>query len=161
MFLGPRRQVARRQEPAADCSWIEERLSSREETARAIERVLVAMQDRGFSPRDVLAVHISLEEAIVNAIRHGNQDDPAKTVLVRVQVNPECVLAEVEDQGQGFDPVGVPDPFAAENMDRPSGRGVLLMRSLMQWVRYNARGNNVSFCRLRGQTDQQSLPLAG
>lgn len=142
-------------------AWTQAHLSSRAEATQVIEPVLAAMHDRDYSSKDILAVHISLEEAIVNALRHGNHDDPSKRVVVRYQVNPDCALAEVEDQGPGFDPHGVPDPLAQVNMERPSGRGLLLMRSLMTWVRFNARGNRVSFCRLRGQAGQGSLPLAG
>lgn len=147
--------------PEADSNWVETTLYSREQTAEVIEPVLCAMQGWAYSSKDILAVHITLEEAIVNAVRHGNQDDPSKRVVVRYQVHPDRVLAEVEDEGGGFDPSGVADPLAAVNMERPSGRGLLLMRSLMQSVRYNARGNRVSFCRLRGQASQAPLPLAG
>jgi serine/threonine-protein kinase RsbW len=66
-------------------------------------------------------------------------------------VDGERVLAEVQDQGAGFDPRQVPDPLAPENRDRPRGRGLLLMRSYLSWVRFNRRGNGVRLCR-RGST---------
>src|SRR5262245_32071495 len=145
----------------SDLAWTQAHLSSRADAAQVIEPVLAAMHHLDYSSKDILAMHITLEEAIVNALRHGNHDDPSKQVVVRYQVTWDCALAEVEDQGHGFDPRGVPDPLALVNMERPSGRGLLLMRSLMTWVRFNACGNRVSFCRLRGQAAQDSLRLAG
>ncbi len=56
----------------------------------------------------------------------------------------------IEDQGRGFQPEEVPDPFAPENLERPSGRGLVLMRNYMTSVRYNAAGNRVTMCRQRG-----------
>jgi serine/threonine-protein kinase RsbW len=55
-------------------------------------------------------MRLALEEAVVNAVRHGNRCDPSKWVTVLFKVGPECVLAEVHDEGGGFDPARVPDP---------------------------------------------------
>jgi serine/threonine-protein kinase RsbW len=103
----------------------------------------------GFTERDVFGVRLALEEAIVNALRHGHRGDPTKSVRVRCLVSPDRILAEVEDQGPGFDPEQVPDPLAPENLERPSGRGLFLMRTYMTWIRFNARGNHVTMCKCR------------
>jgi serine/threonine-protein kinase RsbW len=110
--------------------------------------VCAALTGAGYSPRDCFAVRLALEEAIVNGLRHGNGGDPSRCVLVRYRVTPEAVLAEVEDEGPGFDPDGVPDATLAENREKTSGRGLLLLRSLMSWVQFSERGNCVTLCKL-------------
>jgi serine/threonine-protein kinase RsbW len=94
-------------------------------------------------------VRLALEEAVVNGLRHGNQGDPSKCVRVLYRVAPEAVLAEVQDEGAGFDPARVPDPTLPENVDRPGGRGLVLMRHFMTWVEFSARGNRVTLCKRR------------
>jgi serine/threonine-protein kinase RsbW len=111
--------------------------------------ILAEMADAGYGERDRFAVRLSFEEAITNALKHGNRGDPGKRVSVQWQVEDEQVLAAVEDQGAGFDPDRLPDPFAPENLEKPSGRGVLLMRYYLSWVRYNERGNRVTLCKQR------------
>jgi serine/threonine-protein kinase RsbW len=103
----------------------------------------------GYSEKDLFSVRLVLEEAIVNAIRHGNKGDIRKHVRISYTVTPEHVLAEVEDEGTGFDPHQVPDPLAPENIDRPGGRGLFLMRHYTTWIRFNPRGNCVTLCRTR------------
>jgi serine/threonine-protein kinase RsbW len=112
-----------------------------------LDKVADAMAGEGYPEKDVFGVRLALEEAVVNAIKHGNRDDPARTVWLAYQVGPEQVLAEIEDEGEGFDPEGVPNPLAPENLERTSGRGLLLMRAYMTWVQYNARGNRVTLAK--------------
>jgi serine/threonine-protein kinase RsbW len=119
------------------------------QTEAVIEQVAHRMVRQQFSPRDVQAVRLAMEEAIRNAITHGNGDDPAKHVTVRSAFAPEQVVVEVSDEGQGFDPASIPDPRAPENLTRASGRGVFLMRHFMTWVKYNAVGNCVTFAKRR------------
>jgi len=111
--------------------------------------VLAALAREGYPERDLFAIRLSLEEAIINGIKHGNGYDPAKWVQVTYRITPEQFVAEVEDQGPGFDPHDVPDPLDPENLERASGRGLLLMRMYMTWVRYNDRGNGVTLCKRR------------
>jgi serine/threonine-protein kinase RsbW len=111
-----------------------------------LQKVAVDMAERKYSPRKIFAVRLALEEAIVNAIRHGHHDDPSRKVRVRFQVRPARVLLEVRDRGNGFDPEQVPDPCAPENLERSSGRGLLLMRAYMSWIRFNSRGNCLTMC---------------
>ena len=115
-----------------------------------LEPVAGAMTRLGYSPRDVFAVRLGLEEALVNAIKHGNRGDPGKRVRVRYRVTAEEVRAEVEDQGLGFDPDAVDDPLDEAGLARPRGRGLLLMRHYFDGVCYNEPGNAVTLSKRRG-----------
>ncbi len=97
----------------------------------------------GWPPDDIFAIHLAAEEALVNAVVHGNKLDPGKTVQVECLVSPDLMRLEITDQGEGFDPRSVPDCTLAERLDCPSGRGVMLMRSFMTRIEYNAKGNSV------------------
>jgi serine/threonine-protein kinase RsbW len=110
---------------------------------RVLDGVAEAMTRLGFPGRDVFGVRLALEEALVNAIKHGNKDDPNKRVRVRYRVTAEEFWAEVEDEGGGFDPDAVADPLADGALAKPSGRGLLLMRNYLDEVAHNARGNLV------------------
>jgi serine/threonine-protein kinase RsbW len=107
------------------------------------EEILARMQEAGFTEKDIFSMRLALEEAIVNAIRHGNSGDPAKSVLVRYRVTQQEVVTEIEDEGPGFDPDNIPDPLASENLERPTGRGLFLIRYYMTSVTFNERGNCV------------------
>jgi serine/threonine-protein kinase RsbW len=120
-----------------------------EEIIPAIQELINLLEAAGYSSKDTFAVRLSLEEALVNAIKHGHNGDPSKEVQLRCHLAPKYLLAEIEDQGRGFKPEAVPDPFAAENCERPFGRGLLLMRNFMTWVRFNKTGNRVTMCRRR------------
>ena len=107
------------------------------------ERIASLLESLGFSMRDVFGVRLALEEALVNAIKHGNGLDPAKSVRVNCLIEDDFLRVEIEDQGLGFHMEDVPDPTADENLERPCGRGIMLMRSFMTKVEYNATGNRV------------------
>jgi serine/threonine-protein kinase RsbW len=96
-----------------------------------------------FSSRDVFGIRLALDEAIVNAIKHGNQLDPEKTVRINCLIQSDLFRVEIEDQGSGFQLEDVPDPTDDENLERPCGRGIMLMRSFMSRVEYNSLGNHV------------------
>ena len=96
-----------------------------------------------FSPKDVFGIRLALDEAIVNAIKHGNGFHPEKTVRVNCLIEDDFFRIEIEDQGSGFRLEDVPDPTEEENLERPCGRGIMLMRSFMSKVEYNPTGNTV------------------
>ena len=125
------------------------------ELNEVIGPVIERMNAAEYPDSDVLAMRLALEEAIVNAIKHGHQGDPKKAVRVRYQVTARQVLAEVRDQGPGFDPNQVPDPTAPENLERATGRGLFLMRHFTTWVRFNRRGNCVTLCLARSGKAKQ------
>jgi serine/threonine-protein kinase RsbW len=124
-------------------------LSSAEDALPVLDIVAEEMAAAGYPEEDCFGLRLALEEALVNAIRHGNRGDPSRSIRVRFQVEPDWVLAEVEDEGEGFDPTCVPDPLAEVNRERPSGRGLLLMRHYTTWLRYNRLGNCVTLCKNR------------
>lgn len=108
------------------------------------ERIVGDLEQRGFAPRDVFGVRLALEEALVNAIKHGNKMDLNKRVRVHWQVSELHVRIVIEDEGPGFDVTSVPDPTDEENLDKPGGRGIMLMRSFMTLVEYNSSGNQLT-----------------
>lgn len=111
------------------------------------------MQRIGWSEQDIFGVHMALEEAIINAIKHGNKRDPEKKVRVEVNSTIEYFFLRVTDEGQGFDPDAVPDCTADENLELGSGRGLLLMRHYMDEVNFNSRGNELEIRKRREVTD--------
>jgi serine/threonine-protein kinase RsbW len=123
-----------------------ERGSSRQVTDELLEQ----LGQHGWPPDDIFAIHLAAEEALVNAVVHGNRLDPKKTVHVECEVSPDFVRLEVTDEGAGFDPGSVPDCTLEERLEAPSGRGVMLMRSFMSRIAYNAKGNSVVLEKRRG-----------
>jgi serine/threonine-protein kinase RsbW len=107
------------------------------------------MRILGYANKDIFAVRLAFNEAVINAFRHGNRSDPGKRIHVRYLVTAAEILLQVEDQGPGFDPNQVPDPLSEPFLDRPCGRGLFLMRSYMTWVSFNREGNRVTLCRQR------------
>jgi len=91
-----------------------------------------------------LNFRVGLTEALSNAMLYGNGRDPSKSVVVEVVLRERTLSAKVRDQGVGFDPSAVPDPTLPENLTRPCGRGLFLMRELLDEVWYNERGNEVT-----------------
>ena len=86
---------------------------------------------------------IALDEAFVNAVKHGNKNDPTKLVRVGAELSPKEACFTVEDEGEGFDVQTIPDPCDPANLFKSSGRGVLLIYNIMDEVEYNAQGNRV------------------
>ncbi len=85
------------------------------------------------------AIEMAVREAVTNAVIHGNKEDDAKEVEVIFNCLEHSVEIEVKDQGGGFDPNSVPDPTAAENILKTSGRGIFLMRTFMDEVQWSRR----------------------
>jgi serine/threonine-protein kinase RsbW len=105
-----------------------------------------------FNEHEIFSIKLALEEALVNAIKHGNQMDQSKSVRVQFRVAADRFDIVIADEGPGFDPADVPDPTAPENLERPCGRGLLLMRHYMNEVNYNDRGNTVTMAKWRNGT---------
>lgn len=87
---------------------------------------------------------IALDEAFVNAVKHGNKFDVAKTVRIAADISPDEARFTIEDEGEGFDVDAIPDPLDPENLFKTSGRGVLFIYNIMDEVRYNERGNRLT-----------------
>jgi serine/threonine-protein kinase RsbW len=86
---------------------------------------------------------VALDEAFVNAVKHGNKNDPTKLLKITAELSPKEGSFTVEDEGEGFDIREIPDPCDPANLFRTSGRGVLLIYNIMDEVEYNAQGNRV------------------
>lgn len=91
-----------------------------------------------------LNFRVGLTEALSNAMLYGNLRDPSKRVLVEIAFERGRLRARVTDQGSGFDPASVPDPTTPENLLKPCGRGLFLMRKLLDEVFFNDQGNQVT-----------------
>ena len=110
----------------------------------AVELIVASCPVGTLSPRRLLFnFRTALAEALSNAIAYGNRHDPAKVVRVRVEVAPEAVRVHVADDGDGFDPGTVPDPTLPENLEREVGRGLFVLRHLVDHVSFNAKGNAI------------------
>lgn len=120
------------------------------------ERIIQLLEALRYDERDVFGVRLAIEEALVNAIKHGNRMDPSKTVRITCQVASHRIRIEIEDQGEGFQPEDVPDPTADENLERPCGRGIMLMRAFMSSIAYNEAGNCVILEKHRTPGDDSS-----
>ena len=86
---------------------------------------------------------IALDEAFVNAVKHGNKNDPSKLLKITAELSAKEASFTVEDEGEGFDIRKIPDPCDPANLFHTSGRGVLLIYNIMDEVEYNAQGNRV------------------
>jgi serine/threonine-protein kinase RsbW len=117
--------------------------SDTNEARRVLDELLSELSGREWAEEDTFGVHLAVEEALMNAIKHGNQRDPEKKVSVDTKISADLLRIEVEDEGPGFDPDDVPDPTLEENLELPSGRGLMLMRTFMSRVEFNDKGNGV------------------
>ncbi len=88
-------------------------------------------------------LRVVLSEALSNAIVRGNCEDPTKFVQVEAELVPEAIRVSVTDEGCGFDPDVVPDPIRPEQLDEASGRGLYLIRKLVDDVQFNEQGNSI------------------
>ncbi len=118
---------------------------------QVLEDLLGRLQAEDWDSRQMFGIRLALEEAVVNAIKHGNCLDCNKQGHVICHSTPEKLWIKVSDQGKGFNPEHVPDCTDADHIDCPSGRGIMLMRNFMNRVEYNQKGNVVELEKRRGQ----------
>src|SRR5438067_5341532 len=119
------------------------------EARRVQNTIEEALRACRYTEHDVFSIRLALEEALVNAIKHGNQMDPDKRVRGQYRVTPERFEVRIADEGPGFDPEEVPDPTLPENIEKGCGRGVFLIRGFMSEVTYHAPGNVVTMAKVR------------
>jgi serine/threonine-protein kinase RsbW len=136
-------------------SWRRLYLRSTEEMADILTEIMDGLHLAGYSVQEAFGIRLALEEAIVNAIRHGHRFDASRQVEVRYRLTEDSLLVEVEDEGPGFVLANVPDPLAPENVEREGGRGLYLMRCYMTSVRYNDSGNCVTLYKRRSRSPAQ------
>ena len=108
------------------------------------EAVLSQCQRYCYTNRDLFALKLAIDEAVANAIKHGNRSDSEKHVHIKYRVTPHRADVVVEDEGPGFNPAALPDPTREEHLEALHGRGILLMRAFMNNVVYSPTGNAVT-----------------
>ena len=112
-------------------------------------RILEDVQKHGFDGHNFFAITLALEEALTNAIKHGNRLDPRKKVRVESKVSNKKTEITVEDEGEGFARSCVPDPTAEENLEKCSGRGILLIEAYMNQVKWDRGGKRVRMVKVK------------
>jgi len=121
------------------------------------EAILAELEKHGYPENDVFGIKLALEEALTNAVKHGNANDPGKQVTVRYNINPEKAILIVRDEGAGFYPEDVPDCTCSDRLPVPSGRGIMLMKAYMDKICYRDKGREVYFMKRRS-IDNDSVP---
>ncbi len=124
--------------------------AGRDVQRRVMEQVVL----HHFEADCVFAIRLALEEALVNAIKHGNGADPKKKVHVEAHITPKRAEILIEDEGPGFKRSRIPDPTNHHNLSRPSGRGILLIEAYMTSAKWERGGR-----RLRMARDNTPLEL--
>jgi serine/threonine-protein kinase RsbW len=114
------------------------------EVTRVEDAILPVLSNKGYGERYIFATKLALEEAVINAIKHGNELDDTKRVTVSFSIDDDRAAISVGDEGEGFDPNDVPDPTLDENLIATSGRGLALIRAYMDEVRYNDTGTEIT-----------------
>jgi len=126
----------------------------------AVEQVcqdlLAEAQGQGFSKRDIFAIHLAMEEAFLNAVKHGNKYDSSKKINIKYLFGSDKFDITITDQGGGFEHGNLPDPRRDENLYKPRGRGILLMRSYMDVVDYSEDGSSVRMIKNKSQANGDS-----
>lgn len=126
-----------------------------------MDRLAVELAAHGWDSNEVYGVQMAMEEAVSNAYRHGNENGERGNVDLSWQTTDTEFVMHVSDQGDGFDDSEVPDPTAPENLEKASGRGLLLMRHYMDEVNFRDGGRTVVMRKLRSSNDASNGSSAG
>lgn len=117
--------------------------------------ILKQVQAHRYFPHSEYAIRLALEEGLINAIKHGNRLDPGKRVHVEAHVTAEQAEIIIEDEGPGFERSVVPDPTLTENLEKCSGRGILLIEAYMDKVEWSQGGRRL---RMIKRNEENSTP---
>ena len=129
--------AARTQLPDSTTSRVSLTLASSIESVDTVERTAEDFAQRaGFDADTVPNIVMAIREAAINAVLHGNAYNPTKNITASFETNSDCLTVRICDQGTGLDPCSLPDPLAPENLLRGSGRGIFLIRALMDEVHF-------------------------
>ena len=127
--------------PGSSCIELERSLPSElAAISPFVDRLMLLLRKCGCVPQGESDVEIALREALGNAIVHGNHENPRKRVYIRCRCEHDGVSITVKDEGKGFDISKVSDPTAPQNITSVHGRGIYLMRTLMDEVRFEEGG---------------------
>lgn len=114
------------------------------ENIRMIESFIDNAREKFHLDDDIYGnIMIAVTEAVNNAIKHGNKSDSTKNVSLSLSLNDRLIKFKIEDQGTGFDHENLPDPTAPENLEKPGGRGIFLMKHLSDEVDFKEGGRVV------------------
>lgn len=120
------------------------KINSNAQSLRLVERLIEDVcQVYGVNEDCYGNMLIAVTEAVNNAIHHGNQDDPEKVVRIGFESDNSKLVFSITDEGQGFDPLSLPDPTDPANLDKISGRGVFLMQNLSDSITFEQNGKRV------------------
>lgn len=123
---------------------ISERIQSRlEQIPEFVSALMEKIKNLPISQEDFFYIKLSLSEALVNAVRHGNRLNSDLPVNVRIHPQKDRITIKIEDQGSGFNPKDINDPTSPENLEKPSGRGIFLIRSFMDEVDFFDHGRGI------------------
>ena len=115
-----------------------------EEMDKAAASILSSMDSLGYPDESIRKMKIILTELFANAIYHGNKGDHSKKVTIGHIINKKKILVSIMDEGDGFDPAGIPDPTLPENLVKDCGRGLYIVHTYVDKVEFNAKGNRVT-----------------
>lgn len=115
-----------------------------EEIGRALEEVKTYMEGKGYEGVKYRRLIGALYEAITNAVIHGNSEDERKRVKITYFDDQEKFQVSVMDEGDGFDPFSVSDPCSPENILKPCGRGILIIKNFVDELSFNTKGNEIT-----------------
>jgi serine/threonine-protein kinase RsbW len=107
------------------------------------QQIMDEVERHHYDEKSAFAIRLALEEGLMNAVKHGNKLDAAKSVYIEARITPQSTTITIEDEGAGFARCDVPDPCARENLLKPSGRGILLMESYMDQVKFSCGGRKL------------------
>jgi len=116
---------------------------------KVCKQLLAEIESSNYSTEESFSVHLALEEAFINAIKHGNKMDSSKAVHIDYVISPERIEITMTDDGNGFDPKSIPDPRAEENLYKTEGRGLFLISAYMDEVEFNEAGNRIHMIKYR------------
>lgn len=141
---------------AQDWKWTLDRqiASNPDICPEVIGPLLEALEKFQWNADDRFAIHMAVEEALMNAIKHGNESNPDKPVHIVFKFSDSQFYGKITDQGVGFDPNDVSDPTTDENIDKACGRGVMLIKNFVDTVTYNPTGNEVEMTKQRSSNGE-------
>ncbi|WMJ71987.1 ATP-binding protein [Cytophagaceae bacterium ABcell3] len=114
------------------------------ENIRIVESFIDNVKEKFNITDDIYGnIMVAVTESVNNAIKHGNKEDKSKNVTLSVDCEDDSLIFHVIDQGEGFDYANLPDPTAPENLDKPGGRGIFLMKHLADEVNFKEEGKTV------------------
>ena len=126
-----------------------------------LEYLLARVDSLGLVKVEQSNLYVALDEAFVNAVKHGNRNDPTKLIRVTAELSPHEAIFTIEDEGEGFDVREIPDPCDAANLFKSTGRGVLLIYNIMDEVEYSEGGARLRMVKRPENAKSEPPAVAG